>query len=342
MHYLIKKIVPSTSLLNDFRYWLCIILLNLLPTTALATSDAGEIARLIGFMGNNQTYALIAIESIQGEGQINQFITINMSETDNNWLDEFTFTSESDEKKIGSIWDEENTITAKQETAYYQFYLSSIESPRKSIYQQKFTPAAESKHYSAKPLNENYTQDDADKAEFCLDEKNQATLSLVTLKQFDSSLYWDSTHQSACFDNGQPLCDNCTQKIMDVNGEEQAYIACPPGLGKPVANQHSEHPQNSDCDCHNTGHIMTAKLSISGKSVMGPEFMVTGEAHQQGAEDEPPNFFYYNNELYGITLYQNNRNDVIVVGSIANMPMLNGTFYPLVVAYPNNLMDDEK
>lgn len=79
----------------------------------------------------------------------------------------------------------------------------------------------------------------------------------------------------------------------------------------------------------NKGHLIAPELKYDKISFLGEAFI---------SQTPPPGIFYFYNEKipYNIDAYMNKTGQIIVVGSFAHEPELNGTFYPIIGVHPIN------
>lgn len=275
---------------------------------ALATSDSGDEATFIGWMGAHQEFALIYFEDIQ-DSQNGTLYAIKVGQSSTVLLNPVKVRSEefAENKKVTApellqlqktLTDGDKPIAGQAYRALYQYYLSRIPQPEKKKWGTQFIAANQSKSLrliempaSIEPYEGKKYDDWVSAVRFQLPSKQLLIATPKVLKTFDAirakeqfskTIDEKETEDFYCQDRDQNdqtyfICSNCTDQTVEFGGIQEKVASCENKPGKVIRGYTqitwAKQPQiGAECNCHDKGYFMALELKVLNQTSTGNIF----------------------------------------------------------------------
>lgn len=279
---------------------------------ANATSDSGQVARLLAFAGPHERFALISEESIQGEGCRYDACTVYALDLEKNAYARLLVRELDPDDTSPST---PQVVTAR--------YLRALGAEAKAL-------APLGRHADQVPplpVAPNLDTEGFDEL-FVADGEHRLEVRLEPRRKLRGAAPWDALSGQPCDEHQPPPCSTCAWTDVTLNDAPAKLWSCGAGAGT--------RPDGTACDCSAEAKVVAAEL-FEGKRLRsaGQEVLASPDRLSQNRISGPgtPPTSYLALPHHDFAAYRSTAGALVVVGAAAHAPMLNGTFFPLAVAW---------
>lgn len=287
---------------------------------AHATSDSGRLARLLAFAGPNERFAILSEESIQGEGCSYDACTVYALDLGKNaYARLFVRELEPDNGSPSS---------PPKVVARYLKQLGAEAAPLAPLGRavDQVSPVVVAQNLDTEGFDELLVGDGG----------RQVQVRLEPRRKLRGAAPYDALSKQSCDEHQPPLCSTCAFADVALNDAPTKLWSCGSAPGT--------RSDGSACDCRAEANVVAAEL-FEGERLRsgGQEVLASPDRLWQNrisGPDTPPTT-YLALPHFDCAAYRSTAGALVVVGAAAHAPMLNGTFYPIAVAWNGERTEEQ-